>query len=76
MVRTQIYLTDDEHRELKSLSGQLGKKQSELIRQAVDGYLASRLPAKRLDLLSRGRGLWKDRSDLPDFTTLRQSWSR
>ena len=36
MIRTQIYLTDRQRAELASISKALGKKQSELIREAVD----------------------------------------
>jgi hypothetical protein len=40
MVRTQIYLTEEERSALSSISNQLGKKQSELIREAVDDLIA------------------------------------
>ena len=45
MVRTQIYLTDRQRAELAAISKTSGKKQSELIREAVD-QLISELPLK------------------------------
>ena len=42
MVRTQIYLTAEEHKALKTMSAGTGKKQSELIREAIDDYLAEK----------------------------------
>ena len=37
MVRTQVYLTKEQQRGLKQLAANSGRKQSELIREAVDG---------------------------------------
>ena len=36
MVRTQIYLTQSQRDELKAIARTAGKKQSELIREAID----------------------------------------
>lgn len=41
MVRTQIQLTEDQSRALKSLSAQRGVPVAELIRQSVDNFLRS-----------------------------------
>jgi len=41
MVRTQIQLTDEQSRALKSLSAQHGVSVAELIRQSVDKFLQS-----------------------------------
>jgi len=76
MVRTQIYLTEAERSALKRLSARSGKKQSELIREAVDGLLGQFESARRQAVLKRAAGLWKDRDDLPDFAALRRSWDR
>jgi predicted DNA-binding protein len=40
MVRTQIYLTDEQKLQLELLAAASGRKQSEMIREAIDGYLA------------------------------------
>lgn len=76
MVRTQIYITDRERQGLRGLAKATGKTQSELIRVAIDRFLAASLPGERLALLRQGRGLWKAREDLPDFGELRRSWDR
>ena len=76
MVRTQIYLTEGEHDHLKTLSHQLGKKQSELIREAVDKLIESMPVTDRSTYLKRGFGLFKNRVDLPSAQELRKAWKR
>lgn len=76
MQRTQIYLTDEEQQALRRLAAQTGRTQSDLIREAVDAYLAARQPDDRLDRLRRAAGLWAARDDLPDFAALRRELDR
>ncbi len=76
MVRTQIYLTDEERNALAAMARATGKKQSELIREAVDQMIERSDVNRRRDVLTRAAGLWKDRDDLPDFRQLRQQWDR
>ena len=76
MKRTQIYLTDDERRKLNALAAVTGKAQSQLIREAVDGFLEEDGATRRKAVLNRAAGLWKDRHDLPDFIALRRQWDR
>lgn len=76
MVRTQIYLTETERLALSRLSASSGKKQSELIRQAVDDFIAQFQHEHRQAVLDRVAGIWKHRRDLPDFAHLRRSWDR
>ena len=76
MVRTQIYLTEAQQKALRQLAARDHKKQSELIRQAIDQFLADSIQEDRLSLLRQGRGLWKDRQDLPDFAALRREANR
>ncbi|MBI4584837.1 MAG: ribbon-helix-helix domain-containing protein [Planctomycetes bacterium] len=72
MVRTQVYLTEEEHQGLKALSSHTGKKQSELIRSAIDKLIAENSPQQRLAFLRGARSMWKKRKDLPDFPALRE----
>ena len=76
MIRTQIYLTIEEMNELKALSYRTVKKQSELIREAVDEFLVKRNQTSRRQVLNDVAGIWQDRDDLPDFNELRKEWDR
>ncbi|NIM11518.1 MAG: ribbon-helix-helix domain-containing protein [Candidatus Aminicenantes bacterium] len=76
MIRTQIYLTDAERAALSAISIQMGKKQSELIREAVDELIARYSETRRQKILNKAAGIWKNRDDLPDFGKLRKDWDR
>ena len=76
MVRTQVYLTEKERDELAALAAATGKKQSELIREAVDRLIEQSTAKRRDAVLDRAAGMWKDRDDLPDFRALRVEWDR
>ena len=76
MVRTQVYLTKKERDELAALADKTGKKQSLLIREAVDMLIEQSSKHRRLAVLRKAAGMWKDRTDLPDFGALRAEWDR
>jgi hypothetical protein len=76
MIRTQIYLTDRQRAELAAISKTLGKKQSELIREAVDRFIDQEGHSRRKIILQEAAGIWKDRTDLPDFKDIRTEWDR
>lgn len=76
MVRTQIYLTKQERDKLASLSKATGKRQSELIREAVDQLIERSSVQQRKAALRRVAGMWKDRDDLPDFDAIRREGDR
>ncbi|NBF40678.1 MAG: ribbon-helix-helix domain-containing protein [Spirochaetes bacterium] len=76
MVRTQVYLTEEERAGLDDVSEATGKKQSELIREAVDRFLELEAESRRDAVLQEVAGLWRDRDDLPDFGAVRRSWDR
>ena len=76
MVRTQIYLTEDERHALRSMAASTGRKQSELIREAIDQMIEKyQVDCQRLKR-HRAKGMWKDRADLPDFAAIRHEWDR
>jgi DNA-binding IclR family transcriptional regulator len=72
MVRTQIYLTEGEMAALNSISKETGKTESELIRTAIGRLIGDLEPRDRLSLLREARGIWRDRTDLPDLQELRR----
>ena len=76
MIRTQVYLTEQERNGLLALAEASGKKQSELIREAVDRFLAKFEETRIQILLENAAGMWKDRDDLPDFNATRRSLDR
>jgi hypothetical protein len=76
MVRTQIYLTQNQRTELATIAKTVGKKQSELIRDAIDRLIEQAGRGHRNFVLSKVAGIWKDRTDLPDFNSIRSEWDR
>jgi len=76
MKRTQVYLTQNEHKALGQLSRQTKKKRSEIIREAIDEHLQRQNQKRkaRADILDEVAGIWKD-NDF-DFDALRKSWNR
>ena len=76
MVRTQIYLTEQQRDKLAAIAKTVGKKQSELIREAIDRFIDQVSSSRRELVLCEAAGIWKDRTDLPDFNTIRVEWDR
>lgn len=76
MERTQIYLTKKEIEAVRAIADRLGKTQSEVIRTAIDRFIDRESLGGRRELLREGKGLWKDRRDLPEFELLREELDR
>lgn len=76
MIRTQIYLTEEENSAIASLSKALGHGKSELIRQAIDEFIDRRDTSNRLKKLRAARGMWAEREDLPDVRQMRKEFDR
>ncbi len=76
MIRTQVYLTETEKKIIEIISIETGKKQSELIRQAIDRFIDEFQTHERIDLLRRAKGMWKGRKDGSLSKELRKSWDR
>jgi len=76
MIRTQIYITEQQKGQLNALSERSGLKQSELIREALDLFLEQESRGRREQILRKTAGIWKERTDLPDFKDLRANRDR
>ena len=76
MIRTQIYLTEEEHSAIVSIAGRSGKRRSEVIRGALDDFIARQDKAAQLERLRSARGVWADRADVPDVRALRAEFER
>lgn len=76
MVRTQIYLTDEENSAIARLAVALGHGKSELIRQAIDEFVEKRDVTSRLRKLRAARGMWSDSDEVPDIAASRAAFDR
>jgi predicted DNA-binding protein len=78
MIRSQVYLTKAERKELTAISAQTGKSQSELIREAIDRFIAASQHHRqdKLAIIRATKGIWSKRNDLPDFAALRKELDR
>lgn len=66
MIRTQVYLTERQRRELELLSRAQGTSAAALIRDAVDAFLRARRLPNLEETLRQTAGLWSDRQDIGD----------
>jgi hypothetical protein len=69
-------LTDKQRAELAVLSKNSGKKQSEIIREAVDRLIDQVGRNRKGTVLQEAAGIWKNRKDLSDFRAVRSEWDR
>jgi predicted transcriptional regulator len=75
MIRTQIYLTEEEHSELRRIADLRDTSQSDVIRQAIDQFLAAYQQSNRVEMMRAARGIWADRTDF-DGRALRSEFDR
>lgn len=76
VIRTQIYLTSRQRGQLAAIARSGGRRQSELIREAIDQFIEQHARERRSAVLRKAAGIWKDRTDLPSLDTLRSTWNR
>ena len=76
MLDTEINLTEQERNALQEISRRTGKSESELVREALDRFIAQFQTEDPRLLMQKARGIWKDRQDLPSLQELRSEWDR
>jgi len=73
MIRTQIYITEDEKEALEKLSKERNTTKSNIIREAIDQYVADKKSEKKKSIMDFA-GIWKNKKDIPDVRKLREDW--
>jgi hypothetical protein len=76
MLDTEINLTEQERNALQEISRRTGKTEGELVREALDQFIAQFQNEDQRKLMQRARGIWKDRQDLSSLQELRNEWDR
>jgi len=74
MIRTQIYLTEEEKKAIEKLSDERGMTQSNIIREAIDEYMVKKKDETKKKSIMDFAGIWKDKKDIPDIDELRNEW--
>ena len=77
MIQTQVTLPEKLDQLLVSLALDQGKKKEDIIVEAVEAYVHK--PRTDEEIIAARRsafGMWKDRTDLPDFEALRKTMDR
>ena len=76
MIRSQIYLTENEKSSLKFISEKTGRTQSDLIREAIDSLIETMGKKNVHTTRKKAFGLWKDKCDYLDIEELRKEFDR
>lgn len=76
MIRTQIYLTSRQRHDLAAIARAQDRRQSEVIREALDRYIEDKGTDRRRAVFEGAAGIWRDRTDLPALRELRDTWHR
>jgi hypothetical protein len=76
MLTTQVTLTDRQTQALRSIAQRTGKTEKDVIVEAVDQFIAQHTPRERRTALQQAKGMWENRTDLPDLRTLREESDR
>jgi hypothetical protein len=76
MAIEHITLTEEQRTALHAIAQQSGKSEHELVQEAVEQLIRQFRQTHRQALLQQACGMWRDRTDLPDFEALRSELDR
>lgn len=76
MTAINIQLSDAQADLLKRVAQDVGKSADEFVVDLINKEIRGLSVNDRRSAFKAGRGLWKDRADLPDFAALRREWDR
>ena len=72
MATNQITLTPEQREALDVIARATGKSLDVLVQEAIDLLIQEDRRTHRQAMLQQARGMWRDRTDLPDFDALRR----
>lgn len=67
MITTQLELSDTEYSEVQTAAQLLGKSVSDVLHEAVKAFAIRTKIERQKAHIDAAFGMWKDRSDLPDY---------
>ena len=74
MIRTQIYLTEQENKALALLANLEGRAKSELIREIIDEKLRLGSPKQAAQAARKAFGAWKGKATKQYLNQIRKYW--
>jgi len=76
MANDTITITEEQRNILQTIAEQTGKSEEELVQEAVELLIRQFRQARRQELIQQAFGMWRDRTDLPDFAAMRRELDR
>ena len=76
VTETRTDLTSRQRDQLAAIASSCNKRQSELIREAVDRFIEKHGRDRRQSVLRTAAGIWADRANIPSLRVLRDAWNR
>ena len=74
MIRTQIYITEEEKNGIESVAISQGISQSKFIRLAIDDLLIKSITIDKSAILDEIAGIWSNKKEIPNIRDLRTGW--
>ena len=76
MAGAPITITEEQRSALHTIAEQAGKSVEQLVQEAVEQLIREFRQAHREAVLQQVFGMWRDRTDLPDFAAIRGELDR